>query len=198
MTIKCKKPFLSFVLLCLFLMPDKMLSQDISLKTNIISGITTSLNLATEFALSPRWTIDAAFQLNPWTFSENKKWKHLYFQPEARYWFCSKFNGHFLGFHLHGGSYNIGNIDTGMQFLGTDLSQLRDYRFQGWFVGAGVGYGYSWILSKHWNIEVELGLGYAYSEYEKFECATCGESVGTGRKNYVGPTKTALNLIYVF
>lgn len=193
-----KNHILFFLLLGLFMGSNKMVSQNISIKTNVVSGITTSFNLGAEFALSPRWTIDATYQVNPWTFSENKKWKHWFVQPEARYWFCSKFNGHFMGLHLHGGRYNVGNIDTGIRFLGTDYSQLGNYRFQGWFAGAGIGYGYSWMLSRHWNMEAELGLGYAYTKYEKFVCTQCGEKLGDGSHHYVGPTKAALNLIYVF
>lgn len=193
-----KNLILIFSFFGFFFVTNNVNSQNFSIKTNVIAGITTSFNLGAEVALSPRWTIDAMYQVNPWTFSENTKWKHWYVQPEARYWFCSKFNGHFLGLHTHGGRYNVGNIDTNLKFLGNDFSSLKDYRFQGWFVGAGLGYGYSWILGRHWNMEAELGLGYAYSKYEKFLCAKCGEKMNDGNLHYVGPTKAALNLIYVF
>ncbi len=64
--------------------------------------------------------------------------------------------GSFIGFHALGGSHNIGNVDLDFKFLGTDFSKLKDYRYEGWFVGAGVAYGYTWALSKHWNFEAEL------------------------------------------
>ena len=35
-------------------------------------------------------------------------------------------------------------------------------------------------------------------KYEQFECKTCGEKVKEGHKNYVGPTKAAVSLIYLF
>lgn len=66
-------------------------------------------------------------------------------------------------------------------------------------MGAGIGYGYSWILNRRWNLEAEIGLGYSYTRYDRFECAGCGEKVEEDRTHhYVGPTKAALNLIYVF
>ena len=37
----------------------------------------------------------------------------------------------------------------GFSMLGTDFGKLKDYRFQGWFVGAGVAYGYAWVLGRH-------------------------------------------------
>ena len=85
------------------------------------------------------------------------------------------------------------------KFLGTDLGQLRDHRRQGWMAGAGVAYGYSWILSRHWNIEAELGLGWIYTRYDRFRCSGCGAKDQSNKvHNYVGPTKAAVNLIYVF
>ena len=45
-----------------------------------------------------------------------------------------------LGLHLHGGQYNVGGLKNSISFLGTDFSKLGDYRFQGWFGGAGLAY----------------------------------------------------------
>lgn len=107
----------------------------------------------------------------------------------------TKMMGSFIGFHALGGSHNIGGMDLDFKFLGTDFSKLRDYRYEGWFIGAGVAYGYAWALSKHWNLEAELGVGYIYSKADKFNCAQCGDKLEDDKAhNYVGPTKAALNL----
>ena len=44
------------------------------------------------------------------------------------------------GFHALGGSHNIGGMDLDFKFLGTDFSKLKDYRYEGWFIGAGERY----------------------------------------------------------
>ena len=94
---------------------------------------------------------------------------------------------------------NIGGWDGHVKFLNTDFRRLKDSRFQGWFAGAGISYGYSWILGKHWNIEAEIGFGWAYTRYDRFECAGCGRKVESDHvHNYVGPTKAAINMVYVF
>lgn len=174
-------------------------AQKAAIKTNLLYDATTTFNLGAEFALSPKWTLDVSGNYNPWTFSNNKKWKHWVVQLEARYWFCNKMMGHFLGFHALGGEYNIGNIDADFMLLGTDFAKLKDYRFEGWMLGAGIAYGYTWALSKHWNLEAEIGLGYVFSKYDQYECEKCGEKVKDNKThNYVGPTKAALNLVYVF
>lgn len=188
-----------FVLLAFIGFISPAMAQKVAVKTNLLYDATSTINLGTEFGLSPKWTLDVSANYNPWTYSNNKKWKHWLVQPEARYWFCNKMMGHFIGFHTIAGSYNIGNVNADFKFLSTDFSKLKDYRYEGWFVGAGVAYGYSWVLSKHWNLEAELGVGYTYSKSDKFECASCGEKLEDDKTHhYVGPTKAALNLVYVF
>lgn len=173
-------------------------AQKVALKTNLLYDATTTFNLGVEFSLAPQWTLDISSNYNPWTFSENKKIKHWMIQPEARYWFCQKMNGHFLGMHTHTGLFNLSNLDTSMKWLGNDFSVLKDKRLEGWFVGAGIGYGYAWMLGKHWNLEAEIAMGYAYSKYKQYPCGKCGEKEADRVHNYVGPTKAALSLVYVF
>ena len=80
----------------------------------------------------------------------------------------------------------------------TFLKFFTTLRFEGWFAGAGISYGYQWILGKHWNFEAAIGIGAAYFEYDKFKCGTCGKKIDDGHKIYVGPTKAALTLLYMF
>lgn len=172
-------------------------AQDVNIKTNIIPDAALSPNLGVEVGLAPHWSVDLTGQLNLWTINEHK-WKHWYVQPEARYWFCEYFAKHFVGIHLMGGQYNFGNIKNNINFLGTDLSRLTDHRYQGWAVGGGIAYGYSFLLNRHLNLELEIGIGYLYTEFKEFECKECGKEVGKGHHNYYGPTKAAINLVYVF
>ena len=172
--------------------------QDVAVKTNLLYDALLSPNLGVEVELAPRWSIDLSGQINNWTVNQHK-WKHWLVQPEIRYWFCDHFAGHFLGAHLLGGQYNMGNIKNGISFLGSDLSKLTDHRYQGWDVGLGIAYGYAFILGRHWNLELELGLGYVYTRYDVFECKDCGMKVQSDKPHhYVGPTKAAVNLVYVF
>ena len=173
-------------------------AQNWAVKTNLLYDATTSMNLGVERALAEKWTIDLSGNWNPFQFSENTKFKHWFVQPEVRYWTCRKFGGHFVAAHLWGGQYNVGNISGIPNFLGNNFSQLADHRFEGWFAGAGVGYGYAFMLGKHWNLEAEIGFGYAYTKFDKYFCPKCGEKIGSGNHHYVGPTKAAINLVYLF
>ena len=174
-------------------------AQKVAIKTNLVYDATATINSGLEFGLAPKWSLDVSGNFNAWTILNSARWKHWAVQPEARYWFCDRFSGHFLAVHLHGGLYNVGSIKNKLNFLGTDFSKLTNQRFQGWFAGAGVAYGYSWILGKHWNLEAEIGFGYSYTVYDKFECAGCGKKIEEGiDHHYVGPTKAAINLVYLF
>ena len=174
-------------------------AQDWAVKTNLLSDALLNPNAAVEIGLAPKWTLDVSGEMNLWTLSHQRRWKHWAVQPEARYWFCDRFSGHFVGAHLLGGQYNVGGLDLDFSFLGTHFSKLKDSRFQGWFVGAGIAYGYDWALSEHWNLEAEIGIGWTYTRYDRYPCAECGTKMARHKPhNYVGPTKAAVNIVYVF
>ena len=175
--------------LCMLLSCAGARAQKAAVKTNLLyDAAAFTANAGVEVGLAPRWTLDVSGDLNMWTLSHERRWKHWLLQPEARYWFCDRFSGHFLGFHAHGGQYNVGGLKNGLSFLGSDFSGLSETRYQGWFVGAGVAYGYTWILGRHWNFELEIGVGYAYTRYDRFRCAGCGKRIETDRPHhYVGP-----------
>lgn len=171
----------------------------VAAKTNLLYDATLSPNLGVEVGLAPRWTLDVSGNLNLWTVGDGHKWRHWLVQPEVRYWLCQRFAGHFFGFHAIGMQYNMGNLDLDFKFLGTNFRNLKDRRYQGWGAGAGVAYGYSWPISRRWNIEAEFGFGWIWTRYDSYPCAECGSKIDDGRvHNYVGPTKIAVNLEYVF
>lgn len=182
------------------LMPLCAVAQRLALKTNVIGDAALSPNVAVEVGLAPKWTLDVSGQFNAWTVGKEHKWKHWVVQPEARYWLCERFVGHFFGVHALGGQYNVGRIGIkSLDFLGTDFSQLADRRYQGWGAGAGVAYGYVWPVNKHWNLEAEFGFGWVYTRSDIYPCAECGTKIREGKvHNYVGPTKVAFNVVYVF
>lgn len=187
------------MLMLLVLASASAWAQKAAVKTNLIYDAAATVNLGAEFALAPKWTLDLSANYNGWDIKSDMKWKHWMAQPEARYWFCNKFMGHFIGIHAHGGQFNMGGLDLDFKFLGTNYRNLRDHRYEGWFAGAGIAYGYAWTLGRHWNMEAELGIGYSYSGYDKYPCEKCGKKVESdGNHHYYGITKAALSLVYVF
>ena len=173
-------------------------AQNVGIKTNLLTDALLSPNLGVEVGLAPKWTLEVVGEINAWTVNGHK-WKHWFAQPELRYWFCQRFGGHFVGMHAIGGQYNRGHLGIDAKFLGSDFRNLRNNRYQGWGAGAGVAYGYAWPVAKHWNIEAEIGVGWIYTRYDKYPCAECGHKLENNRvHNYVGPTKAAVSVEYLF
>ena len=174
-------------LACLVVFGTLSSAQDAAIKTNLAKDATLSFDAGVEAALSEQWTLDISGSYNPWTLENNRKWKHWMVQPELRYWGCQKFNGWFVGLHAQGGQYNMGRIP---------VFKLKDTRAEGWFAGAGVGLGYQWILSRHLNLEAELGAGYNYTRYDRYRCAECGKKLTEDHPyDYWGVTKAVLGLV---
>lgn len=111
-----------FVLLAIAVtgMTQGVKTQSVAVKSNRLADAFLNPNLGMEVGLAPKWTLDITGQFNAWTLAHDRRWKHWVVQPEARYWFCDRFSGHFVGAHLHGGQYNIGGFDGKINFLGTD------------------------------------------------------------------------------
>ena len=174
-------------------------AQKAALKTNLFYDATATANLGLEVALAPKWTLDISANVNAWRMPEDRRWKHWLVQPEVRYWFCDRFSGHFIAIQVHGGQFNFGNLPNNIRFLGIDYSLLTDHRFEGWMAGAGVAYGYDWILGRHWNLEAEIGIGYAYTVADQYRCADCGKRIAEDIVNhYFGLTRAAISIVYVF
>ena len=172
-------------------------AQQVALKTNILYDATATPNIGMEIGVNKKHTFQVFYGLHPWKFGsdDSKKFlKHWVVNPEWRHWFCHRFNGSFLGIHAFGGEYNASRVKMPFGWW----KELRDNRFEGWFAGGGVSYGYQWVMSKHWNFEASVGVGVAYIEYDKYGCGDCGKKLDDGHKIYVGPTKLALSLMYIF
>lgn len=168
-------------------------AQKAALKTNLLYGATATPNLQLELGLSKKSTLELGAGMNWFEFSDNKKFKHILVQPEYRYWFCETFNGSFIGLHAHGAQFNVGGWDIPVG----RLDAFKNNRYEGYLYGAGISYGYQWVLSPRWNFEASLGGGFARIHYDKYQCATCGTKLDDGKYNYFGVTKAALSLIYI-
>lgn len=173
----------------------------VAVKTNLPLDALRIPNLGLEVGVAKKWTIDVPVYFNPWMFKDNKgsvegdkMLKLGMVQPEVRYWLCDKFNGHFFGMHLMGGVFHT----TGVDLPFSPFDNLESNRYKGNFYGGGISYGYQFIMSRHWNLEFTVGFGYARINYDQYKCEDCADKVGEGDENYFGPTKAALNLIYVF
>ncbi len=158
-----------------------------------------SINLAGEFTLRRQRTfadlilsLNLPVSYNPFTFGENKRMKHISFQPEYRIRKQMASGSAFLGINAHYAYYNVGGI--GLPFKLAPL--LKEQRFQGQLYGLGMAGGYYFKIGESLGFETTLGAGYAYMNYDVFRCETCGTKLGTEVRNYLGLTRAGISLVY--
>lgn len=173
-------------------------AQEVAIKTNLLYGAATyTPNLGMELGIGNRSTLHISGGYNPWNLegseSNNKKLVHWFSNIEYRHWLCEKFSGHFFGVSALGTQYNISQYELPLLFG----KGSRNYRYEGYGYGGGLSYGYQWILGKRWNLEANLGVGYARLHFDRYECRTCGTKVDTEKRNYWGPTQAGISLIYI-
>lgn len=199
-----KKAFFAFLLVSFYAI--SCYSQQVAIKTNTLYDATLTPNLGLEIATGARQSFQFFYGLNAWNYGSNAKGdikaNHWLVMPEYRWWSCTVMNGWFFGIHAMGGEFNAGNLEPmlpGTFFKGINMQkEVKDTRFEGGFAGGGLTVGYQFILSRHWNLELEAGAGYNYVWYDQFPCAECGTRIQNGNTNYVGLTKAGLVLMYVF
>lgn len=167
----------------LFVAFFKVNAQEVALKTNILYWGTTTPNIGIEVRLANRFTVDLQAAYNPWTFKDDKKMHFWLAQPELRYWFNNIYQKHFIGVHLHGAQYFGG---------------FKEKRYNGYLAGGGVGYGYDWKLSPHWNLETQIGVGYVRLWYKESQRIPCDKCRIDANDNYWGLTKLSFSVSYMF
>uniref|UniRef100_UPI003FED6D16 DUF3575 domain-containing protein n=1 Tax=Bacteroides clarus TaxID=626929 RepID=UPI003FED6D16 len=169
-------------------------AQRLAVKSNLLADALASPNIEAELLVSTRWTLDFAAHYQPFAPRDNRRWKHWILQPEARRWLCTPFAGHFLGVHALGGRFNVGGVHLPFHIL----KGAREARYEGWFLGAGISYGYHWVLSPHWGMEAALGVGAAFLRSDRYRCGHCGSKQrDVKNKGYYGPTKAAVSIVYM-
>jgi len=174
--------------------------QRLAFKGDLIEAAMWIPNLGIETKTGGKTTLDISAAYNPFQISDTKKWKLWTVQPEFRYWLCEAFTGSFLGVHAGVGQFNMGGFDGRVNVSnigGLNFTDLIDTRVQGSFLNAGFSYGYQMVLSSRWSMEGNIGVGYARYGYVQYRCLTCGERVGSGTKNYFGPTRASIALVYM-
>lgn len=185
---------LIFSLLYCLLLSSSLPAQILAVKTNLAADAVLSPNASLEMRLGARFTLDLNAHYYPFYTKESlRRWRHWLLQPELRFWLCTPFAGHFLGVHILTGEYNI----AGRKFPFGWYKGTQSSRYEGFVMGTGISYGYQWILSPRWGMETEIGIGYVYAGYTRYRCAHCGEQMAEGHKNYLGPTKVAVSIVYL-
>jgi hypothetical protein len=118
-------------------------AQIFSVRANALSAFAATVDVGAEVSVADKWTVGVAGCYNP---VRTVRFSTSFYavRMECRYWLYESFIGHFFGTHIVYANYDIGRVRR---------------RYDGYAVGSGFSYGYSWMLSERWNVTLHAGIG---------------------------------------
>lgn len=166
----------------------------LAIKTNLLYDLALLPDLALEFTLPGRWSVEVGGQWSWWNTPTNHKncWRIQVAGLEVRKWLGNKertpLTGHFVGLYGMGGTYDVRfNDKTGY---------LSD-----WSYSAGLSYGYSLPIGRRFNLEFGIAGGYVGGAYKTYDVYNKEYDVfpkkADKRLRYVGPTKAEISLVWL-
>ena len=172
--------------------PTREKIEVVALKNNLVYDAILTPNLEIEFRLAPKWSMELGAAFNPFPLDDTKfpKWRHVSAWIAPRYWFCNVFNRGFLSFNVAYAHYNVAGNAWPVSWM---YKQVKESRYQGDAVMAGVSYGWHFAISPHFSVELEGGVDAGYTWYDQFECKHCGAKKDHGGRWFVLP-KIGVNL----
>ena len=172
--------------------PSREKIEVVALKNNLAYDAILTPNLEIEFRLAPKWSMELGAAFNPFPLDDTKfpKWRHVSAWIAPRYWFCNVFHRGFLSFNAAYAHYNVAGNAWPVSWM---YKQVKESRYQGDAVMAGVSYGWHFAISPHFSVELEGGVDAGYTWYDQFECKHCGAKKDHGGRWFVLP-KLGVNL----
>jgi hypothetical protein len=172
-------------------------------KTNLIwaLGLQTP-NLALEYPLDERGSVEAAAGYNPWgnlwDFSKTgpdydpanlykRQLDHFFVKAEYHYWFDRPFEGYFVGAGLFYTKYSVGKVTFPGLFA-------KDSFYYGNAFGGALTGGWWWRLNSRWAAEFSLGIGMAALAHDISPIQIDSENNGSVLMNPVRQRKTYFGL----
>lgn len=207
------KKFFFFMVFLFAVSFGSIKAQDRAVRVNIPSFLLGNFNAELSFMVSDNFSVHVQGQAKPFDYKlplpiklfylndKNIGWSKLFdfsmidhtinytIQPGVRYWLNGVYNrGFFFGANAIASAYKLGGdkIDN-------------SYR-KGYALGGALSSGYSYELSKLFNIEFEVGVGLYYNRYNKLDKEESNESFFDGKLSDVTilPSRFAVSLVYLF
>ena len=119
-------------------------AQRVAVKTNALYWCVGSINAGVEIRMSRHWTANIEVEGNPFKIKDYSL-RNVAFMPEVRYWL----QGRPMARHFIGLMGVVSHYDA----------QIKDWQHTGAAYAAGLTYGYNFVLSRHWSLELSAGVG---------------------------------------
>lgn len=170
-------------LLMAFVSPD-VKAQRLALKTNSLEYLMLTPNLTVEARLSRKLSLQMGLAVNPISRPiADIVLKNFRVEPELRYWFNRPMARHFVALSFTAADYSV---------------RIKDRYYKGDVVAGGFSYGYALVLSRHWNMEVEIGIGLGSFRGYHYTGENNQPDMPNFRKVLPVPMRCALTFGYIF
>lgn len=166
-------------------------AQGASVSTNIVDYAQLgTLNVEASCGVARHWSLSAGVKYNPFSFENEKLQTPMQSRQRAvavgtRYWPWHIYSGWWIAGKMQYQEYNEGGIRS------PETSEGNRY-------GGGLSGGFTYMLHKHFNVEVGVGLWAGHQTYTTYACPVCGRIVAKGDGVFMRPNDFLLSLSYVF
>lgn len=166
-------------------------AQKLSISTNVLGyAALGTLNVDASYSVSRHWSVVAGARYNPFTYNAGDPGRQFQMRQQSyaagvRLWPWHVLSGWWFSSKIRYQEYNFGGV-------------LSKEAIEGDRLGLGLYAGYTYMISRHFNLEFGVGLWGGADFYQRYSCTLCGLSLDSGRKAFVLPDDLALSLVYVF
>ena len=160
-------------------------------KTNLLYDAIAIPNVGVEFTFGKGWTAGLNWMYAWWhTDRKHRYWRTYGGDLYVRKWLGKQnkkrvLSGHHIGLYAQMLTYDF-------EWGG------RGYLGEKWSYGGGLEYGYSLPIAKRLNLDFTVGIGYLGGEYMEYDPIDgCYVWQYTKRRNWWGPTKAEVSLVWI-
>lgn len=166
-------------------------AQEFAVSSNVFQYANLlTLNAEASISVSRHFSIDAGVLYNPFRFrlgedkhSVNNRQRAFY--GGVRYWPWHVYSGWWLSAKAKYQEYNKGG------FRGPETRE-------GDRAGAGLSFGYTYMLTSFLNLEMGAGFWSGMDSYRIYSCPMCGDTLKKGKKVFILPDNFMLALSFIF
>lgn len=147
-----------------------------------------TMNAEASVAVARKVTVNAAAEINPWTFRTSRgqmQNRQQSYRLGIRWWPWHVYSGWWIGSGAKYREYNTGGI-------------TKPATEEGDALGIYASGGYSLMLTRHLNMEFGIGVFGGMKRYTEFACPKCGRITGEGQGWFILPDDITVALIWVF
>lgn len=166
--------------------------QKLSLSTNAFDwGMLGTANIETQISVAQHISVIAGVRYNPWKFETSNPHltvqnRHTDFYAGLRIWPWYVFSGWWIEAKGQYGTFSRSGI-------------WRPALEKGSAVGAGLGFGYTFMVSERINIDIGAGAwGGRKLKRQLYDCPSCLNLREEGPKNFIDLDDIKISFMYLF